>query len=194
MVMPKPNVKEQLVATSLSLLHSKGFNATSVQDITAAAGVPKGSFYNHFASKEALGLEVLQRYSQNAAALGAALHDSSLPPLERIQQYFRDYIESNVALDFNCGCLLGNFSTELSNQVPAIRQAMQVSFAESSSALAAVIAAGQQDGSIAKTHPAGELADFVTDAWQGAVLRSKAEHSREPLDRFARMVLARILS
>jgi TetR/AcrR family transcriptional repressor of nem operon len=192
--MPKPNVKEQLVATSLSLLHSKGFNATSVQDITAAAGVPKGSFYNHFASKEALGLEVLQRYSENAAALGAALHDSALPPLERIQQYFRDYIESNVALDFNCGCLLGNFSTELSNQVPAIRDEMQVAFGKSAGVLADVIAAGQRDGSIGKTHAAAELADFVVDAWQGAVLRSKVEHSREPLDRFARVVLGRILA
>ena len=192
--MPKPNVKEQLVTTSLSLLHSKGFNATSVQDITAAAGVPKGSFYNHFASKEALGLEVLQRYTEKAAELGAALHDTSLSPLERIQQYFRDYIESNVANDFNCGCLLGNFSTELSNQVPAIRQEMQRSFGKSAGALASVIAAGQRDGSIGATTPAGELADFVTDAWQGAVLRSKAEHSREPLERFARVVLQRILA
>jgi TetR/AcrR family transcriptional repressor of nem operon len=192
--MPKPNVKEQLVATSLSLLHSKGFNATSVQDITAAAGVPKGSFYNHFASKEALGLEVLQRYAEKAAELGAALHDTSLPPLARIQQYFRDYIASNVERDFNCGCLLGNFSTELSNQVPAIRDEMQVAFGKSAGVLADVIAAGQRDGSIGKTHAAAELADFVVDAWQGAVLRSKVEHSREPLDRFARVVLGRILA
>jgi TetR/AcrR family transcriptional repressor of nem operon len=192
--MPKPNVKEQLVTTSLSLLHSKGFNATSVQDITAAAGVPKGSFYNHFASKEALGLEVLQRYAEKAAELGAALHDTSLSPVERIEQYLRDYIASNVATDFNCGCLLGNFSTELSNQVPAIRQEMQRSFGRSAGVLASVIAAGQRDGSIRNPTPAGELADFVVDAWQGAVLRSKAEHSREPLDRFARVVLQRILA
>ena len=65
--MAKANVKEQIVTTSLNLLHSKGFNATSVQDITDAAGVPKGSFYNHFSSKEALGLEVLQRYTEGVA-------------------------------------------------------------------------------------------------------------------------------
>jgi len=60
--MSKPNVREQILTTGLALLHGRGFNATSVQDITEAAGVPKGSFYNHFASKEALGLEVVQRY------------------------------------------------------------------------------------------------------------------------------------
>jgi TetR/AcrR family transcriptional repressor of nem operon len=192
--MPKPNVKEQLVTTSLSLLHSKGFNATSVQDITAAAGVPKGSFYNHFASKEALGLEVLQRYAEKAAELGAALHDSSLAPRERILGHFRDFIASNVANDFNCGCVLGNFSTELSNQVPAIRQELQVSFGKSAGALAEVIATGQRDGSIGNPSPAEELADFVIDAWQGAVLRSKAEHSRAPLDRFVRVALQGVLA
>jgi hypothetical protein len=67
-VMAKANVKEQIVTTSLQLLHGKGFNATSVQDITDAAGVPKGSFYNHFSSKEALGLEVLQRYVDGVAS------------------------------------------------------------------------------------------------------------------------------
>ncbi len=191
--MPKPNVKEQLVATSLSLLHSRGFNATSVQDITAAAGVPKGSFYNHFTSKEALGLEVLQRYSERAGELGKALRDTSLTPLQRIQQYFKDFIASNEAMEFDCGCMMGNFSTELSNQVPTIRQQARDSFGQSAGALAAVIAEGQRDGSIGSTYTAAELADFVVDAWQGAVLRSKAERSREPLDRYARMMLGRIL-
>lgn len=192
--MPKPNVKQQLVATSLNLLHNKGFNATSVQDITAAAGVPKGSFYNHFASKEALGLEVLQEYAAAAGRLAAALHDTSLPPLQRIRQYFDDFIASNAQADFNCGCLLGNFSTELSTQVPAIRDAMQTAFAQWAGVLTAVIAEGQRDGSIGAAYPAAELAEFVIDAWQGAVLRSKAEHSREPLDRYVRMMLGRILS
>ena len=51
----KPNVREQLLETGLQVLHERGFNATSVQDITEAAGVPKGSFYNHFESEEDLG-------------------------------------------------------------------------------------------------------------------------------------------
>jgi TetR/AcrR family transcriptional repressor of nem operon len=192
--MPKPNVKEQIVTTSLSLLHGKGFNATSVQDITDAAGVPKGSFYNHFASKEALGLEVLQRYAESAAALGAVLDDTSLPVMTRLERYFNILVESNAANEFNCGCMLGNFSTELSNQSPAIRQAMQQWFGLWTDRLADVFAEGQREGGIANTQPAKQLADFVVDAWQGAVLRSKAEQSREPLERFVNMVLHRVLS
>jgi TetR/AcrR family transcriptional repressor of nem operon len=192
--MAKANVKEQIVTTSLRLLHSKGFNATSVQDITDAAGVPKGSFYNHFTSKEALGLEVLQRYTEGVGQMTAMLHDHALPPLQRLHQYFARMIEGNAANEFQFGCLLGNFSTELSNQIPAMRSAMRDAFNGSSTVLAAVIAEGQQDGSIKADAPADELASFVNDAWQGAVMRAKAEQSREPLERFARVVLGRILS
>ncbi|MRW86860.1 TetR family transcriptional regulator [Pseudoduganella sp. FT26W] len=192
--MAKANVKEQIVSTSLDLLHSKGFNATSVQDITDAAGVRKGSFYNHFTSKEALGLEVVQRYLAAVGELAAVLHDGTLAPRARLQQYFERMIAGNAANDFHCGCLLGNFSTELSNQIPAMRSAIQQAFAGSAAVMAAVIAEGQRDGSIRSSVPAAELAAFVNDAWQGAVLRTKAEQSREPLDRFARMMLDIILS
>ncbi|TFW29938.1 TetR/AcrR family transcriptional regulator [Duganella callida] len=192
--MAKPNVKEQIVSTSLNLLHSKGFNATSVQDITDAAGVPKGSFYNHFSSKEALGLEVVQRYTDGVGQIAALLKDRSVAPLQRLRQYFDRMIAGNTANDYNHGCMLGNFSTELSNQIPAMRVAMRQAFAGSGALLAAVIAEGQRDGSIASALPAEDLAAFVNDAWQGAVLRAKAEQSREPLDRFVRMVLGRVLA
>lgn len=193
MHMPKPNVKEQIVTASLNLLHSKGFNATSVQDITEAAGVPKGSFYNHFASKEELGVEVLQRYSEQGGQIVALLGEASLPPLELLRAYFGQLVDSNVATDFSAGCMLGNFSTELSNQSPAIRRQAQQSFASLTAMLEQVIAQGQRDGDIASTRPAGELANFAADAWQGAVLRAKAEKNRAPLDRFVNMLLTHIL-
>lgn len=191
--MAKPNVKEQIVAAGMNLLHSKGFNATSVQDITEAAGVPKGSFYNHFASKEELGVEVLQRYTEWVGQVGAVLRDPALPPRQRLRDYFGLLVASNVAADFSAGCMLGNFSTELSNQSAPIREQARQSFALKSAMLEELIAQGQRDGSIAATLPAAELANFAADAWQGAVLRAKAEKNRAPLDRFVDMLLNRIL-
>jgi TetR/AcrR family transcriptional repressor of nem operon len=191
--MAKANVKEQILTASVQLLHSKGFNATSVQDITDAAGVPKGSFYNHFTSKEALGLEVLQRYIDGVGELAAVLRDRALAPRQRLQQYFERMIAGNAANDYQFGCMLGNFSTELSNQIPAMRTAMRAAFGGSTALLTTVIAEGQQDGSIGAGLAAADLAGFVDDAWQGAVLRAKAEQSRAPLERFARVVLDRLL-
>ena len=191
--MAKPNVKEHIVTASLNLLHSKGFNATSVQDITDAAGVPKGSFYNHFTSKEALGLEVLQRYAEAANTYCAVLDDTSLAPKARLRQYFDLLIGANTATDYNCGCMLGNFSTELSNQIPAMRDALNHHFDAWAARLAVAIAEAQRDGSTRAPQPAVELAHFIIDAWQGAVLHAKAAHSRAPLDRYADMVLNQIL-
>src|SRR5471032_1670099 len=173
--MPKPNVKEQIVTASLTLLHSKGFNATSVQDITDAAGVPKGSFYNHFASKEVLGVEVVQRY---AAAVGELrpLLESDHARLTRLRQYFDRLIQANVDNDFNCGCLLGNFSTELSAQSQMIRQQVNHELEQWTRLVASVIEQAQQDGSTSTDVSASELASFILAAWEGAVSRSKAAH------------------
>ena len=60
--MARPNVRERLLDAGVEIFHRCGFNGCGVQEITEAAGVPKGSFYNHFASKEALGAAVLDRY------------------------------------------------------------------------------------------------------------------------------------
>ena len=78
--MPRHNVREQIVEAGLKTLLEKGFNACGVRDITDAAGVPTGSFYNHFASKEALGAEIVERYgARQFAAQGPAGH--SAPPV-----------------------------------------------------------------------------------------------------------------
>src|SRR5712664_1441331 len=61
--MPRVSVREEIVESALVEFHRRGFSACSVEDITRAAGVPKGSFYNHFKSKEELGAEVVRRYS-----------------------------------------------------------------------------------------------------------------------------------
>jgi TetR/AcrR family transcriptional repressor of nem operon len=192
--MAKPNVKQQLVTSSLDLLHSKGFNATSVQDITDAAGVPKGSFYNHFASKDALGLEVLQRYIDVASQVSALLQDDALPARERISNYYTEMSRWNAAGSFERGCLLGNFSTELSQQIPAIRVQLQHAYDGTRALLESAIADGQRAGDIGTALPAGELAAFIVDAWQGAVLRSKTEQNAVPLERFIHIVLTRILA
>ena len=88
----KPNVRDQLLDTGLQLLHERGFNATSVQDITEAAGVPKGSFYNHFESKEDLGAEVVLRYLESSNETQAVLRDPELSPHARLRKYFEGLV------------------------------------------------------------------------------------------------------
>ncbi|MGA2045469.1 MAG: TetR family transcriptional regulator C-terminal domain-containing protein [Roseiarcus sp.] len=191
--MPKSNVREQLLSAGLEALHTRGFNATSVQDITEAAGVPKGSFYNHFASKEELGAAAVKRYAAGAQARRRILSDATLSPLARL----RRYLESLVALPSYPGapgCMLGNFGAELSNQSPAIRACVGAAFADWTAALAEVIGEAQRAGELPRGDAPEALAAFVIDAWEGAVLRAKVEQSRAPLEAYLAMVFSRILA
>ena len=81
-------MREHLIASGLETLHRQGFSASAVQDITDAAGLPKGSFYNYFESKEALALEVIDRFGKEQGALGGVLSDESISPVERLRRYF----------------------------------------------------------------------------------------------------------
>src|SRR5262249_33224958 len=120
-IVVKPNVREQLLDTGLQVLHERGFNATSVQDITEAASVPKGSFYNHFESKEDLGAEVVSRYLESSNKTQAVLRDPKLSPYARLRKYFEGLVQVAEKKEFCGGCLLGNFGAELSEQSEMIR-------------------------------------------------------------------------
>ncbi len=76
------------MVSALEVLHRKGFSATSVEDITKAAKVPKGSFYNHFKSKEELAIVALDRYWQRVLNSLDLLSDTKVVPLIRLKRYF----------------------------------------------------------------------------------------------------------
>ena len=113
-------MRDHLVASALEALHRQGFNGSAVQDITDAAGVPKGSFYNYFESKEALALEVIDRYGEEVRALTGVLSDESLSPLERLRRYFALVATKFAARSYERGCLIGNLSNELADQSRAV--------------------------------------------------------------------------
>ncbi|MGH8859762.1 MAG: TetR/AcrR family transcriptional regulator, partial [Jatrophihabitantaceae bacterium] len=81
--MARPSVRPQLLDAALEQFHVRGFHNCSVDDITKAAGVPKGSFYNHFASKDALAVEALRQYQQRS--VWRTTDDADLPPLTRLR-------------------------------------------------------------------------------------------------------------
>ena len=98
--MVKQDTKEKLIQAGLKTLLEKGFNGVGVQEITEVAGVPKGSFYNHFESKDALGVEIVERYGMGSTRR-AVLIDKTVSPLERLRTHFAAlndmFIASNPA-------------------------------------------------------------------------------------------------
>ena len=192
--MARTDVREKLLSAGLEAVHKRGFNATGVQDITDAAKVPKGSFYNHFESKDALGVEVVERYAALAAAGRRPLLEGTGKPLSRLRTYFKGLSELGPATGFARGCLFGNFSAELSSQSPAIRAALEKAFDDWSRSVAQVIAEAQKAGDVARDVPAETLARFLIDAWEGAVLRSRVEKDSAALDTFLSIAFNKILA
>ena len=190
--MARPSVKEQIVEAGMKCLLEKGFNGVGVQEITAAAGVPKGSFYNHFESKEALGAEVIDRYASTNPRR-AILRDKSRGPLERLRAYFAEMNKTLVESQFGRGCILGNMSAELANQSELIRGSLVNYYDGWTGELANTIAEAQAAGEIKNTAPARELAAFILDAYEGALLRARVERSNAPFERFTQLAIQQIL-
>jgi TetR/AcrR family transcriptional regulator, transcriptional repressor for nem operon len=191
--MARPNVKEQIVQAGLKILLDKGFNGVGVQEITDTAGVPKGSFYNHFESKEALGAEIVERYGMDNTRRQVLL-DTSLPALKRLRGHFEGLNELFVKSKFERGCLLGNFSAELCNQSSVIRQRLVELYTRWSKDIELAIRDGQAEGTIPHDKKAADIAAFLLDAYEGALLRARVERSRAPFDRFMRLAFGRILA
>jgi TetR/AcrR family transcriptional repressor of nem operon len=173
--MPRESVKEQIVAAAVETLHRKGFNGTSVQDITDAAKVPKGSFYNHFDSKEELAVEALDHYWQKALALLRMLSNAKAPPVDRLKQYFRSLSERARTHEYRTGCMIGNMSTEMPDQSRLVRERLAVLFAAWSRAIESCVREAQVDGSMRRDLDARTIAAFLLNSWEGAVMRSKVD-------------------
>jgi TetR/AcrR family transcriptional regulator, transcriptional repressor for nem operon len=190
--MSKHDTKEKIIQAGLKTLFERGFNGVGVQEITEAAGVPKGSFYNHFESKEALGVEIVERYGAGSTRR-AVLVDKTVNPLERLRTHFAALNDLFIASKFKRGCLLGNFSAELANQSPAVRDSLAKLFTKWTKDLEVAIADAQAAGLVSSKAPPGDIAAFLLDAYEGTLLRARVERNRTPFDRFMKFAFEQIL-
>lgn len=190
--MPRPSVRGKLVEAGLDTLHGLGFNGASIQDIVDAAGVPKGSFFNHFKSKELLALEVLDRYGQTSGM--EILLDKAKAPIVRLREHFEYLAKGYAHWGYERGCLLGNFSTELASSHPQIREALKVNFEIWSGFVADLIREAQASGAVDASRDAGTLANFILNAWQGVAMRLKVVRDAGPADEFFRVTFDLLLA
>lgn len=187
--MAKKNVREKLLEAGLQLLQLSGFNGCSVNDITKEAGVPKGSFYNHFESKDALALEALEHFFERGAERRALLNDQTIAPLVRLQRHFGLLSDAVTNQNFQKGCLIGNFSSEMTSNND-IRQRLGTIYKSWSRSIESCIRDIEEEGRLRQSVPAETLANFLITSWEGAVLRAKVEQNRAPLDQFEQVIFS----
>jgi TetR/AcrR family transcriptional repressor of nem operon len=192
--MPKPSHRETLLNEGLKIVLSQGYSGASVRDIVRAAGVPQGSFTNHFASKEAFAQQVLDLYFVMVRNnVEKTLRNASLAPLRRL----RAWIDLQIAFlkNGNCrtGCLIGNFSIEASDQSELIRQRLTRIVKDITESLIYCLKAGVDAGELSASIDVREMASFLYSSLQGAILQSKVEQSIKPMERFKRVLFNQLL-
>ena len=180
-----------LVRAGVEVLTEKGFAATGIDEILRRVGVPKGSFYHYFASKEAFGAALIDDYADYfACKLDRWLLDESTPPLQRIANFVADARSGMARHGFRRGCVIGNLGQEMGALPEAFRQRLVDVFADWEARLAACLERARRDGAIARSADSAALARYFWIGWEGAVLRAKLELGSEPLDLFADGFLA----
>ncbi|RFU44714.1 TetR/AcrR family transcriptional regulator [Paraburkholderia sp. DHOC27] len=192
--MPRPSHRGKILAEGLKVVHAQGFAGASVRDIVHAAGVPQGSFTNHFASKEAFGLEILDLYFSNGmAVLGETLRNDGVAPLRRLGDYLDWNIERIGQNDTRNGCLLGKFALEASDHSELIRQRIVEIFAEIQKSLEYCLNAAVKAGELPPDFDCNDIAGFIVASMQGAFLLAKTQRNVQPVVRLKHLLFSRIL-
>lgn len=185
MNVPRPVNREsrcKLLAAGARLICQNGVNATGVKEVTDQAGVPKGSFYSYFSSKDDFVIGVLEHYWSEMERRFGHLLDGGRPPLERLTRYFRAIADDHERNAFTTGCLLGNLGHEMIASKPVVVERLRAILVMWECQLASVFTRADQ-------HQAREVAALIIEAWQGAVFRAKTDNSRKPYARFEKLTL-----
>lgn len=186
--------RDKLINTGAELIAQQGYNATGINAVLKNCGVPKGSFYHYFSSKEDFGLAVVERFANEYdERLVAILEDSAVPPLERLRNYFANGREHMRECDHTTGCLIGNLGQELSGQSATFRDVLNGVFLRWEQRLVNCLEDGQAQGVVSKKLAADVLANFILSGWEGAILRAKTLKSVAPMEQFETILFDHIL-
>jgi TetR/AcrR family transcriptional repressor of nem operon len=189
-----PSTRDRLIEVGLERMRRHGYGATGLQEILAAADVPKGSFYHHFGSKEEFTAAVLDRYIVlEGEHCRLVLGNMRQAPLRRLRRYFEDLIRNAGQSAPIQGCLIGSLSLEVAGASPLLQSCLSSGFKGWQAAVTAVVLEAVEKGDLPKSTKPEALAGFILNSWEGALLRSQADKSDDPLWDFLHYVFEELL-
>jgi TetR/AcrR family transcriptional repressor of nem operon len=184
-----------LISAGLRDMLRGGYDSVGIAGVLSRTGVPKGSFYHYFDSKEAFACAIVEAYDERWRAVRQVNFGRvDLLPLERLDAHFRELENDVREQDGLGGCLLGNLSQLMALRSEPLRHAIESAFEAWQADLVGVLQAARHAGELCPAADPDELAAVVIEAYEGALLRAKAQASLAPLERFRRTSLKRLLA
>ncbi|WP_163338533.1 TetR/AcrR family transcriptional regulator [Desulfopila sp. IMCC35008] len=179
--------RQHILDTGYKLIVSKGFSSVGLTEILQSAGVPKGSFYYYFKSKEQFGEEIISNYFREyLVALEDIFQLRGESAYKRLMEYWRRWIETQSDSCVDQKCLVVKLSAEVADLSEPMRIALLNGSSQVVQRIAQCIEAGIDDGSIVKSN-AAVTADFLYNMWLGATLMSKLQRNADGLQQAMRI-------
>ncbi|GGN38852.1 TetR/AcrR family transcriptional regulator [Streptomyces fuscichromogenes] len=172
-----------ILDTAQRIMARKGYAAVGINEVLAEAGVPKGSFYHYFASKDAFGEAMLKNYfADYLTDMDGVLAHVGQSAAERLMAYWRQWRETQSVEECQGKCLAVKLGAEVADLSESMRLALKEGTSEIVDRIERTIADGLADGSLSVDSEARELAQALYDMWLGASIMAKIHRSPAPLD------------
>jgi TetR/AcrR family transcriptional repressor of nem operon len=186
--------REKLLEVGAQAIAEKSFTACGLAEILKRAGVPKGSFYHYFKSKEDFGVALIEKEMEaNLESLRPILGDRRRSPLARLRAVFEQDTAECMADGGARQCLIAKLALETGQLSEPVHAAVKFAYDQWSALLARTIGEAQVAGEIDPAEDAGRLANVLVMLWEGATIRTQIDRSRQPLDDFFRFVFDSLL-
>ena len=179
--------KSLITETAARLMHEKGIDATSMDDVLAASRTGKSQAYHYFSSKEDLVAAVLEYQFGRIMAAQPALHDESSADLWRWRQ---EVLEANESGCFS-GCPLGAFAGQLDGSASLLALYAEL-FAKWQAALAALVDRARSAGRLPLTTSPNDTALVLLGALEGGSMLSHVRHRQDDLERMLDAALSSV--
>ncbi|MGB0766113.1 MAG: TetR family transcriptional regulator C-terminal domain-containing protein [Phycisphaeraceae bacterium] len=179
------DTKQRIIDAGTKVITSKGYHGCGLKEILDAAGVPKGSFYHYFKSKEDFGVAVIEDFTlRYANGLAKRFSNRDLSPIERVRDYYGAAITWYENNGFDQTCLVAKLGMDVSGMSSTMRNALRCGMQQWKALLAKCIREAQDAGEIDSAWDADELASLLFNAWEGVAMQCQIEQSTKPIHNF----------
>jgi TetR/AcrR family transcriptional repressor of nem operon len=180
----KMDTRQRILDTAQRIVVHKGFAAVGINEVLVEAGVPKGSFYYLFNSKDAFGEAMLKSYFDDYLAnMDRIFAEADKNSAERLMRYWQNFHDAQSADQYQGRCLAVKLGAEVSDLSESMRVALKEGTAGIVDRVERMIIRGLAEGSLSLNASPRLTAEALYDTWLGASVMAKIQRNRDSLDR-----------